>query len=292
MATDSSRLEKTDTMSDRNASRTALCTAHLRAMHQLFDAQPRILDDPVAALLLAPSETGWISNEADWYRSKDAALLRSHIVLRSRFAEDRLAGAVSRGIKQYILLGAGFDTFVLRQPAWARTLKIIEIDHRGTQMAKRSRIAAACLAMPENTKFADVDFENESLADGMRKHGISLAEPTFFSWLGVTMYLEKAAINAVLRTVAAFPSGSEIVLTFLPKPESEAPLSSLSQRVARVGEPFLTAFAPEEIETALRTAGFDHIGFLSSAEAEERYFRHRTRDLPAPHRTGIAYAIR
>jgi methyltransferase (TIGR00027 family) len=104
-------------MEDRHASRTALGTARLRAMHQMFDAQPLILDDPIAALLLDRSGSGPADSIAKRHRSAGVAALRSHVVLRSRFAEDRLAEAVSRGITQYIILGAGFDTFALRQPA-------------------------------------------------------------------------------------------------------------------------------------------------------------------------------
>jgi methyltransferase (TIGR00027 family) len=270
-------------MEDRNASRTALGTARLRAMHQMFDARPLILDDPIAALLLDRSDSG----PAD-----GIAALRSHVVLRSRFAEDRLAEAVSRGITQYIVLGAGFDTFALRQPAWAAALKIVEVDHPASQAAKRTRIAAAGLAIPDNVSFAGVDFERESLLDGLQRQGVSLTEPSFFSWLGVTMYLQKPAIDTVLRSAAAFPANSEIVLTFLPTSESTESPSPLARRVARAGEPFLTSFSPEQIASTLREAGFHSVGFLSSAEAGERYYRHRPNDLPVPAQTGIAYAVR
>src|SRR5262245_61358150 len=104
------------------------------------------------------------------------------MVLRSRFAEDRLAAAVGRGVTQYVILGAGFDTFLVRQPSWARALRILEVDHVGTQTLKRSHLAAAGFGVPSNAGFATLDFERESLRDGLVRHGISPAEPTFFSW--------------------------------------------------------------------------------------------------------------
>jgi methyltransferase (TIGR00027 family) len=277
-------------MSDNKASHTALGTAYLRAAHQLLDAQPLLFDDPVALPLLGPAGLKLIQDTADNYRSLEMLALRSHVVLRSRFTEDRFAAAVSRGITQYVILGAGFDTFALRQPSWAKNLKIIEVDHAGTQTMKRSHIAEAGLAMPGNAVFADIDFENESLHDGLLKHNISIDEPTFFSWLGVTMYLKEDAIDAVLRSVAKFPAGSEIVLTFLQ--QSSDSLSPLAQRVANLGEPFVSCFEPDALEAKLRGAGFSKVEFLTPAEAEARYFRQRPKDLPVPKQINILCSVR
>ena len=276
-------------MSDHKASRTALGTVYMRAAHQLFDKQPRILDDPVALSLLAPVALQRIKDKADHFRTPERLALRAHVVLRSRFAEDRLAAAVLRGITQYVILGAGFDTFALRQPPWAHALKILEVDHPGTQAMKRSYLAAAGLAMPENAAFANIDFEHESLCDGLLKYHVSMDEPTFFSWLGVTMYLKEDAIDAVLRSVATFPAGSEIVLTFAPPP-GDSP-SPLAQRAESLDEPWVSYFKPDALEAKLRSAGFSKVEFLSPAEAEARYFRQRPRDLPVPKRTNIISAV-
>ena len=161
---------------------------------------------------------------------------------------------------QYILLGAGFDTFALRQPPWARPLRIYEVDHAGTQYTKCNQLSAAGLAMAENATFATIDFEHESLRDGLLRYQVSLDEPAFFSWLGVTMYLEENAIDAVLRTVAAFPAGSEIVLTFAP-PQGNTP-SPLEQRVASLGEPWVSYFAPDALEAKLRGEAFPTSSFF------------------------------
>ncbi|MCX5848582.1 MAG: class I SAM-dependent methyltransferase [Deltaproteobacteria bacterium] len=277
-------------MTDYKASHTALGTAYLRAAHQLLEAKPLLFDDPVALPLLGPEALNIIQHTADNYRTPETLALRTHVVLRSQFTEDRLASAVSRGITQYVILGAGFDTFALRQPAWAKQLKIIEVDHSGTQRMKRSYIDAAGLAMPENAFFADIDFEHESLHDGLLRYNVSMKEPSFFSWLGVTMYLKEEAIDAVLRTVAMFPAGSEIVLTFRPPP-GDSP-SPLAQSVANLGEPWVSHFEPEALEAKLRGVGFSRVEFLSPAEAEEQYFRHRPKDLPVPKQINILCAVR
>lgn len=273
----------------RDASRTALATAYLRAAHQLLDAPPRVLDDPVAVPLLGPAAVQRIRETAAHYQRPEVWALRAHVVLRSRFAEDRLAAAVRRGVTQYVLLGAGFDTFALRQPAWARALRIFEVDHSGTQSVKRASIAAAGFALPDNLAFASIDFDRESLADGLLRYQVSLSEPTFFSWLGVTMYLKEDAIDAVLRSVARFPAVSEIVLTFA-SPRSNSS-SSLEERAAAVGEPWLSYFEPEALEAKLKQAGFREIVFLSPQEAAARYFRDRPQDLLSLLRTNIVSAV-
>jgi methyltransferase (TIGR00027 family) len=220
--------------------------------------------------------------------------LRAHVVLRSRFAEDRLEAAVQRGVTQYILLGAGYDTFAYRQPEWARAIRVIEIDQPASQAQKRAHLAAVNVGVPPNVTFADIDFERESLHDGLLRHGISLHEPTFFSWLGVTMYLTEDAIDAVLGTVAAFPTGSEIVFTFASPREPAGPDAgpTLAEQAAAVGEPWISYFAPEQIERKLLQFGFATVGFLTPGEAAARYFRDRTDGLPVPKRTAIVSAIK
>ena len=276
-------------MSAQHASRTALGTAYLRAAHQLLDAPPRILEDPLAVRLLGPAAVQRINATVQSYQTPERRALRAHVVLRSRFAEDRLAAAVHRGVTQYIILGAGFDTFALRQPVWAQHLRILEVDQEGTQSTKRAQLTAAGLVLPENADFATIDLEHESLPDGLLRYQVSLGEPTFFSWLGVTMYLNEEAIDAVLRSVAAFPVGSEIVLTFAPPP-GDSP-SPFDRRSVQLGEPWVSYFTPDALEVKLRDAGFPTVEFLSPKEAEARYFRHRPHDLPVPTRTNIVCAV-
>ncbi|HEY7638883.1 MAG TPA: class I SAM-dependent methyltransferase [Steroidobacteraceae bacterium] len=270
------------------ASRTALATAHMRAAHQLLDPPPRILEDPAAVAVLGPDGEQRIRELAERSQTAEGRALRAHMVLRSRFAEDRLAAAVRRGVTQYVILGAGFDTFAVRQPAWAQGLRILEVDHAGTQELKRAHLAAAGLVVPPNAGFATIDFERESLRDGLTRHGIATTARTFFSWLGVTMYLPLVAIDAVLRSVAQFPDGSEIVLTFAAA--SSTP-RLVAERAAHVGEPWLSFFEPAEMQDKLRACGFTTIEFLTPDAAHERYFRNGS-SLPTPQRTTIAAAIR
>ena len=278
-------------MSDRKASRTALATANMRAAHQLFDPQPRLLDDPFAAPIIGPDAVKKIHDTTDHYQTAERRGFRAHVVLRSRYTEDRLAAGALRGITQYVLLGAGFDTFALRQPPWAHGLRILEVDHPGTQALKRSRMADAGLEMPRNAGFATIDFEHESLHDGIVRHDLSMSEPTFFSCLGVTMYLREEAVDALLQSVARFPAGSEIVLTYAPPPrDPSGPQSPLALRAASVGEPWLSYFDGETLAAKLRDFGFSKVEQLSPAEAEERYFRPYPADLPVPRRMHIISA--
>ena len=273
---------------------TAAGVAWLRAAHQLLDSPPLILDDPVVLRLLPEGVIDALRADASSAQSDGARALRSHIVLRSRFAEDRLQLAMQRGVRQYVILGAGYDTFIARQPEWARALRIVEVDRPALQTQKRARLAEIGVTVPENVRFAAIDFEAETLAEGLSRQGVSLAEPTFFSWLGVTMYLTEPAIDAVLRTVAGAPPGSEIVFTFAPLRARGADgldVPTLADRAASMGEPWISYFTTESLERRLDAIGFSRIDFLTPAEADARYFAGRADRLPAPRRTTIVCAI-
>jgi methyltransferase (TIGR00027 family) len=282
-------------MRNEEFSRTALATATLRAAHRILDEGTLVVDDPIAIRLLGADAHQKILESKLRYEQPVSLALRSHVVLRSRYTEDRLQEAMARGIRQYILIGAGLDSFALRQPDWAKDLIIIEVDHPATQSAKQARIQSAGIPLPHNLRFVAVDFEQETLHDAMRNNGVDTALPTFFSWLGVTMYLTEAAIDAALKGISAFPIGSELVLTFSEPPPSSNSVESamgaaLSQRVADLGEPFISFFKPPQMEAKLRHAGFTTVEFLSADDANERYFQ-KTNLLP-PRRTGIVAAIR
>jgi methyltransferase (TIGR00027 family) len=274
-------------MAERDASSTAVGVAWLRAAHQVIDAEPRILDDPIALPLLgrAPS---FVRSRAAELDEPSVRALRAHVLVRSRFAEDRLRAAVERGIAHYVLLGAGLDTFAFRQPHWARSLEIFELDHAASQSAKRERMSAASIAIPPNVHFVAVDFESEPLDLAFRRAGIPLDAPIFFSWLGVTMYLTESAIDDVLRFVAARPRGSEIVFTFAPPRAGGHPLA---ERAASVGERWLTYFEPDALERKLASLGFSSIEFLTPELAARLYFADRGDGLPAPRRTTVVSAI-
>jgi methyltransferase (TIGR00027 family) len=218
-------------MQDKTASKTALATAYMRAAHQLLDDKPLLLSDPVTMPLLGAHAAETIRGALARHQSPGGKALRAHVVLRARFTEDRLEAAAAEGATCYVLIGAGFDSFALRQPSWARALKIVEVDHPATQSAKRERIAKAGLSEPENLIFAPADFEREELCEVLARYGIGPGKQAFFSWLGVAMYLEEAAINETLRTIAAFAPGSKVTLTFR-QPLDET-LGSLSSAFSR-----------------------------------------------------------
>jgi methyltransferase (TIGR00027 family) len=189
--------------------------------------------------------------------------MRGYILVRSAFAEERMRRAAGRGVRQYVALGAGFDTFAFRQPAWMDGARVFEVDAPETQAEKRRRLALAGIAEPANVRFTPIDFETTSLSDGLLAAGFDPAAPAFFSWLGVVPYLTRDAIDAVFRYVAALPATSEIAFTFAP-PDLDP---DLARRVAGLGEPFRTFFAPEEIAPMLTALGFGEVELLSPQAA-------------------------
>jgi methyltransferase (TIGR00027 family) len=265
----------------------------MRAAHQLIDGVPPILDDPVIVRLLGSDTERAIREQLDRYQSTPARSLRSHVVLRSRVAEDELRDGVARGVCQYVLLGAGLDTFAYRQPEWASGLEIIEVDHPSSQQEKRLLLRAAGIEPPPNVRYADIDFEHETLVDGLHRCDVSFDRMTFFSWLGVTMYLTRDAIDAVLATVASFKVGSGIVLTFAQPPEPGEQGSGgrfLAERAAAVGEPWISYFTPAELEAILRAHGFSDVRFLTRDAAMRQYYADRRDGLLPPRRVSIVSA--
>jgi methyltransferase (TIGR00027 family) len=295
-------------MAEMKESRTALGVAWMRAVHQVLDSKPLVLEDAPIVELLGRYYVERASKAQERFQLPGARLLRSHVVLRSRFTEDRLAQSLSRGVEQFVILGAGYDTFFARQPEWARALKIFEIDQPATQDDKLARISAARMKVPENVVFGSVNFEAESVADGLRRHGVRFDLPTMFSWLGVTMYLTEPAIDATLDTVLSFPKGSEIVLTFAtrvtdeealnrraagnenPNASAAPPAPSLASIVAAIGEPWLTYYEPDEITRKLRHAGFSDVELLTPEIATDVYFAGRADNLPPPRKASVLSA--
>jgi methyltransferase (TIGR00027 family) len=236
--------------------------AERRAAHQLLD-KPLVFDDPLALRIIDP--------EADLLeRSPLDRFLRAAFAARSRLAEDALGEAYARGVRQYVVLGAGFDTFAYRNPFDG--LRVLEVDHPATQAAKRARLAERGIGVPADVVFVPVDFATTSLADAL-----DIREATFFSWLGVVPYLEREAIEATLRYVASLPAGSTIVFDYGSPPSSlslvgRIVFDRMSKRVAAAGEPWKSFFAPEELETMLRACGFSQVESFGPAEINRRYF--------------------
>jgi methyltransferase (TIGR00027 family) len=283
-------------VTERHPSNTAFRAAILRAVHQLIDEEPKILNDPVVLRLLDASIVDHIRLNPNKFRTPRMRALRSHIVMRNRYAEDRLAEAVHNGVYQYLILGAGLDTFPYRQPPWAGALHIFEIDHSASQRSKRDRLAMAGIEAPSNLRLIALDFETTSLRDCLRESSFDFGKPTFVSWLGVTMYLSTHAIDAVFRFVSSLPKSSEIVFTFassaptVNEKGSEPLIAPFMTFAAAHGEPWRTRFEPNDLANKLHALDFLTVSFLSASEADTRYFRGRHDGLQAPRRVGIVTA--
>jgi methyltransferase (TIGR00027 family) len=170
---------------------------------------------------------------------------------------------------------------------WAANLRIIEVDHPNTQQLKRTKITEAGISVPDNVVFADINFENKSLEEGLTRIGILSAEPTFFSWLGVTVYLTEPAIDSTLKCMAKHQKGSEAVITF--RQRSSEP-SQLVDLVSDAGEPFVSYFTIDDFKSKLLKAGFGNVGFLTP-ELSAKYFQDGTSALSNPKQVRIASAI-
>ena len=197
---------------------------------------------------------------------------------RSRYAEDELARAVAHGVRQYVVLGAGLDTFAYRNPH--PELLVFEVDHPATQVWKREQLQAAGIAIPASLTFVPIDFERQTLGDGLGQSGFNGSAAAFFSWLGVTPYLTREACMITLSFIAKMPAGSGVVFDFavdpaLLNPGQRQALEALSQRVARYGEPFQLFFDPGKLRDELKGMGFHCTEFLQGKELNERYFKDR-----------------
>jgi methyltransferase (TIGR00027 family) len=199
------------------------------------------------------------------------------MVARSRFAEDHLAQAVARGVKQYVVLGAGLDTFAYRNPF--PDLHIFEVDHPATQAWKVQRLQLGKIAVPSNLTFAPVDFERDTLHAGLDKAGFKANQPAFFSWLGVTPYLAEATALATLKWIAQHSENGVAFDYVVPRASlnffQRLTFDALSARVAAAGEPFVGSFDPPMLARELLQMGFTHIEDLGSDEINARYFAER-----------------
>jgi methyltransferase (TIGR00027 family) len=280
---------------EREFSSTAMRVAELRAAHLLMDGEPKILDDRVVLQLLDADVIERINSHAAELNAPWLLGMRSHVLLRSRYTEDRLAEAVKRGVDQFVILGAGYDTFAYRQPAWASGLKIFEVDHPASQRAKRERLKAAGLEIPPNLEFVSIDFEQVSLQEGLRASGLDFSRPAFFSCLGVLVYLTEEAVYGVFGLVASLPESSEIVFTFS-QPDSALDAAERARRdklaalADSMGEPWRTHFDSVALTGRLREMGFTKVVVLDPAHAQMRYFGNRTDGLRPPKRENVASA--
>ena len=236
--------------------------------------KPLILKDPVVLQLLGPGY------EHDMERASHSVArdFRAFMAVRSRYAEDLLAEAVRVGVTQYVVLGAGLDTFAYRNPYPG--LQVFEVDFPATQEWKRAKLAESGITEPANLTFVPLDFEHHTLAEGLAEAKFDVTKPAFFGWLGVVPYLTRPAFEASLATIGALPVGTGVCFDYALDPATLTPLrravfDALAERVARAGEPFQLFFTPEELEQTLRRAGFSRVEHADRAAMNERYFNGR-----------------
>jgi methyltransferase (TIGR00027 family) len=265
---------------DPAPSRTALGAAAYRAAHQVLD-KPVVFADPLAIRILGEAGAAALERQLDPDEAQSWRRLRAFIAARSRFTEEALAEAVRNGIRQFVVLGAGLDTFAYRNPYGPR-LTVFEVDHPATQAFKRAQLAAARIDVPPSLSFVPVDFERESLIAALRTAGFRRRDPALFSWLGVTMYPERARVLETLADVArgAGP-GTNIIFDYARPPASvgdaavRARYEALIARHAALGEPWRSLFDPPELDAALRRAGFAAVRDWDQAALNARYFAGR-----------------
>lgn len=262
-------------MQHETYSRTAWRVAMRRASHQVLD-HPLVFEDPFAIRILPPDAAAEIGRNSARESHPFARALRAFMAVRSRFAEDEFAEAAKRGVKQYVALGAGLDTFAWRNPHRDSGVRVFEVDHPATQAWKRELIAQANLPETAAT-YVPVDFERQSLADCLRAAGFRTDAPAFFSWLGVVPYLTREAFRGTLRFFGGMTAGSRVVFDYaLPREavdeDRRVAFDELSARVASIGEPFQLFFMPDDLASEFHAIGWRVATELDAAAIRQRFF--------------------
>ncbi|MCX5578323.1 class I SAM-dependent methyltransferase [Kaistia terrae] len=251
-------------MIEGQPSATAFRVAMRRAAHQLLD-KPLIFEDPLALTIVGGDRGSVLArDELSRADSPGGETIRAFLAARSRFAEDRLAAAVARGVRHIVVLGAGLETFAYRNRFADQGVVVFEVDHPATQAWKRERLAATGIAVPESVRFVPVDFTVDRLDEKLVAAGLDPSIPAFFSWLGVAPYLTEAAIFSTLGIIAARSGGGEVVFDYAEIPDKLSLLqrlafTTLAGRTASLGEPFVTFFKPDDLAGRLVDLGFSSI---------------------------------
>ncbi len=266
-------------------SRSALSVASLRAVHQLLD-EPLVFPDPIALPLLGASTEAALRDDPFSLNDPLSRGLRGALVARSRFVEDELSRCVAAGVRQYLVVGAGLDTFAYRNPYRDEGLRVFEVDHPGTQQWKQQLLAESGIDVPASLTFVPADFERDDLGSALRQAGFQPDQAACVSWMGVTMYLTANAVAATLRTVAGFAPGSRLCFDYrLPvtmlNPVERVINEVIGQRVAALGEPWLSTFDPTQLQKQLLDLGFGSAESATPESLNARYFARRKDGLRA-----------
>jgi methyltransferase (TIGR00027 family) len=263
---------------------TAVRVALWRALHVLTDPAPHVFEDTIGLAIAAP--------DPDWQKRPDMSAFtrpfRASILARARFVEDLVEERAARGLAQYVILGAGLDTFAQRRPEIASRLRVFEIDRPGPQEWKRQRLVSLGLGVPSFLHFVPVDFERgDAWLERLAMSGFDPRQPTLVASTGVSMYLTRDAVAATLRQIAASASEVTLVMSFmlpieLAEPDVRPGIEAAAKGARAAGTPFISYFRPDEMLALAREAGFRDVRHVSAAALAERYFASRVDDLRPP----------
>lgn len=267
---------------------TAVRVALWRALHVLIDAPPHVFDDGIGLAIANPP--------VDWRMRSDmlpqgTGPFRASILARARFIEDLLTAEIENGLGQYVILGAGLDTFVQRKPELASRVQVFEVDQPGPQSWKRQRLMDLGFGVPSHLHLVPVNFEaGDDWLQKLSANGFKATDKAVVSSLGVSMYLTREAVIAMLRQAASLAKGSTFVMSFiLPFEMAEASLRPFLEGAAKGaaanGTPFLSFFAPHDMQELARDAGFKTLRHVSAADMGDMYFADRADGLRPPANT-------
>jgi len=297
-------------MLQNQVSLTSIMTAYLRAYHAMNDV-PKIFDDFLAYHLIPEERRALIENgfamafqtnkceqtgPCPHQTTTLASLMQTmglpNVLSRARYTEENLEKAVKQGVQQYVILGAGMDTFAFRHVDMLGQLQVFEVDHPATQAFKRNRLAELAWIIPTNLHFVPVDFTKESLVSALRRFSYDMQAKSFFSWLGVTMYLTRDEVFETLRSIADIAAPGSIIVFDYFVPEKVPPLTDeILKGLRQIGEPIKTFLDPSTLATDLECIGLCRHEDLNPSHIQERYFQGRTDCYHACEQVHIAMAI-
>jgi methyltransferase (TIGR00027 family) len=281
-------------ITNEQSSQTACTAAAARAAHLIVDNEPVIFADTLAAALLGDQADELIGYHRAHGTHVVLAGARAQVICRSRYTEDRLADLIDHAMAQYVILGAGLDSFAYRSDL-ASQVRIFEIDHPATQGWKRRLLSAAGIATPAAVTFVPVNFETDSLVEQLAGSGFDLARPALVSWLGVSMYLTRAAISRTLGEIGGFASGTELIVDYmlpagLRDEAGDTYVELVMPAAADSGEPWLTFLAPAEMSALLDSHGLEPSAHVRQRDAVDAALWNRSDSLQPIELSNLARA--
>jgi len=256
-------------------------TALFRAAHQVLDDDPKILLDHLALTLLGADTIKRIDENRELYARPQISKARTFTIMRSRYTEDELSAAIDRGVTQYVILGAGLDTSPYRAGHPSERIDTYEVDHPDTQRWKLHRLSEAQILIRDNLQHIAIDFEQQSLTEGLANSAFDFAQPTFFSWLGVAYYLRPSSVQNIFEQIASSAASSQLIFDFVVDDSvldeaGRADVATISVYAEKCKEPWLSRYGPEDLQNILRRVGFTDVYYFSHQLATDRYLIDRS----------------